>query len=532
MATSLELAITAIRSGRKEEGRQLLNLLIQQNPNNEMAWLWMSSVVNNDQQRARCLYHVLAINPNNDLARRGLQLLGIVVSDSRPVRVPRDSQPIPIQKPASAEPFVPNIFEQGLSASATQPLAQTQPLAAPASLPLPTAERRPFRLDPKAITQELPFTPLREPFGDSARRSPSAFYPRAEATPPTPANPPAPVEATPANGTAKNGATSAEAVSAAKTPIAAVKLEEEIPLPDFPPGAASLPAPVTLNQPAQLSPTAAFPTLESGQPTKPETGSVQNGSEPAVTPPAAAEPSVHEQLALVPLPPQPASPPPVQPAYPAPLSIQETRPSQPIWTTQPNPTQPVPNGQSSYAAPGLNGQVTMGMPTQFLQPQPPLPAVPVNHANATIGMPLPMASPAPQMDPLAALHSSATMGVPAFGQMPYQSPYPQNQVYHSSATMAMPTMTEAEARARLLASQGLLPAVDPLAALRVMANAESQLQTGVKSVKKGSKSKKKIEEEEDEGEEVNLLAVIVFGSLSITALGGLGMLILLWVTST
>src|SRR5512147_201706 len=98
MATSLELAITAIRSGRKDEGRQLLNLLIQQNPNNEMAWLWMSSVVNTDEQRARCLYHVLAINPTNEMARRGLQLLGITVSDSRPVKVPRDSQPIPIQR--------------------------------------------------------------------------------------------------------------------------------------------------------------------------------------------------------------------------------------------------------------------------------------------------------------------------------------------------------------------------------------------------------------------------------------------------
>ena len=96
MATSLELAITAIRSNRKDEGRQLLNLLIQENPNNEAAWLWMSSVVDTDEQRARCLYHVLAVNPDNQIARRGLQLLGIVVSDSRPVKVPRDSQPIKI----------------------------------------------------------------------------------------------------------------------------------------------------------------------------------------------------------------------------------------------------------------------------------------------------------------------------------------------------------------------------------------------------------------------------------------------------
>ena len=55
MGVSLELAIAAIRSGRKEEGRQLLNLLIQQDPNNDKAWLWMSSVVDTDEQRARCL---------------------------------------------------------------------------------------------------------------------------------------------------------------------------------------------------------------------------------------------------------------------------------------------------------------------------------------------------------------------------------------------------------------------------------------------------------------------------------------------
>lgn len=522
MTTSLELAITAIRSGRKEEGRQLLNLLIQQNPNNEMAWLWMSSVVSNDEQRARCLYHVLAINPQNELARRGLQLLGIVVSDSRPVRVPRDSQPIPIQKPASAEPFVPNIFEQGLTAPATQPLTQTQPMATPTSLPLPVVERRPFRLDPKAITQELPFTPLREPFSESTRRSPSAFYPRVEESSlaPVPVTP----NPTPTNGTpALNGAVPAPAQSAQSpdTPVA----PNDIPLPDFPPVSAP-----------PLSPVAAPPSPEAVpapvEESNPGPGPHQNGSEPTIAPALDAEQSIPVHRAMVPLPPQPTVPPPVQPGYPAPMSIQETRPSQPIWTAQTNlpPSQPQPghHGQMPYSAAGLNGQVTMGMPTQFLQPQPPFQAVPVNHANATMGMP----AAQPQLDPLAALHSNATMGVPAYGGLPYQTALPQNQIYHSSSTMAMPTMTEAEARARLLASQGMMPALDPLTALRAMANAESQLQIGSKSVKKGAKSKKKIEEDEDEGEEVNMLAVIVFGSLSITALGGLGMLILLWVTST
>lgn len=148
MATSLELAIAAIRSGRQEEGRQLLNLLIQQNPNNEMAWLWMSSVVSNDEQRARCLYHVLAINPGNAVARKGLEVLGIVVSDSRPVKVPRDSQPIQIPRPSPVQ-------SGGQQRALPEP-QQSGPAAAQPAQP----ERRPFRVDPQTVAEELPFTPI------------------------------------------------------------------------------------------------------------------------------------------------------------------------------------------------------------------------------------------------------------------------------------------------------------------------------------------------------------------------------------
>jgi nitrate reductase NapE component len=44
-----------------------------------------------------------------------------------------------------------------------------------------------------------------------------------------------------------------------------------------------------------------------------------------------------------------------------------------------------------------------------------------------------------------------------------------------------------------------------------------------------SRKRHKVEEEEEEG--MNILAVIIFGSLSVTALGGLGMLILLMFTT-
>jgi hypothetical protein len=540
MATSLELAITAIRSGRKEEGRQLLNLLIQQNPNNEQAWLWMSSVVNNDEQRARCLYHVLAINPNNELARRGLQLLGIVVSDSRPVKVPRDSQPIPIHKlPAlpAGEPFVPNVFEQGQNQGLPQ-------LPASVSQPAPPPERRPFRLDPKAVTQELPFTPLREPFTEILRRSPSAFIPRVEpveanstVVPAAPPGPPpdAPVPSATATQPmpndlalslvpANSGAAPRPEVFQSDPP--AIAAEAAIPLPTFPAVPQAL-ATAMANEPVRPG-TANSLAVEPNQPTKPE--SRPPSMEPQATPPAVTPPAQPPALG----PGYTTPPAPAQLGYPT-MAVQETRPSQPIWTTPvigaANPMQP-PSGQPPYPGPGINGQITMGMPTHFLQPQSPLPVVPINHGNVTMGMPLPAPNAQHPVDPMAALHASATLGVPIYAQPPYQAPFPQNQVYHSSATMAMPTMTEAEARARLMASQGMPGPMDPLAALKAAAAAmESQGQNGAKSAKKGGKAKKVVEEDDEEGEEVNLTAVIVFGSLSVTALGGLGMLILLWVTS-
>ncbi|MBN1310486.1 MAG: tetratricopeptide repeat protein [Anaerolineae bacterium] len=79
MATQDELlqrGIAAARAGQAEEARQWLAQVIKINPQSEAAWLWMSSVVQNDEQRAYCLQQVLAINPQNEMAIKGLQALG------------------------------------------------------------------------------------------------------------------------------------------------------------------------------------------------------------------------------------------------------------------------------------------------------------------------------------------------------------------------------------------------------------------------------------------------------------------------
>ncbi len=72
---TLEDAIQAIRSGNKEEGRQILEEILETDENNEEVWLWLSSVVDTDEDREICLENVLALDPDNIVAQRGLEAL-------------------------------------------------------------------------------------------------------------------------------------------------------------------------------------------------------------------------------------------------------------------------------------------------------------------------------------------------------------------------------------------------------------------------------------------------------------------------
>jgi hypothetical protein len=73
--TLLREAIAAVKAGDKARGRALLARVLQVDPRNEQAWMWMSEVVETDERRAYCLRRVLAINPENESAKKGLQSL-------------------------------------------------------------------------------------------------------------------------------------------------------------------------------------------------------------------------------------------------------------------------------------------------------------------------------------------------------------------------------------------------------------------------------------------------------------------------
>jgi len=79
--TMLQEAIGAIRRGENTRARDLLTRLLKNDPANPDYWLWMSAVVETTKERIYCLQEVLKRDPNNEGARRGLVLLGVLQPD-------------------------------------------------------------------------------------------------------------------------------------------------------------------------------------------------------------------------------------------------------------------------------------------------------------------------------------------------------------------------------------------------------------------------------------------------------------------
>lgn len=75
MPDKLQQAISLIKAGDEHGAARLLAEVLHVEPRNETAWLWMSAVVTKPEQRRHCLEQVLRINPNNQMARKGLARL-------------------------------------------------------------------------------------------------------------------------------------------------------------------------------------------------------------------------------------------------------------------------------------------------------------------------------------------------------------------------------------------------------------------------------------------------------------------------
>lgn len=103
----LQDAIMLIKAGDKSKALALLTEILKDDPRNENAWLWLSTLATGDKQR-RCLEKVLEINPNNEQARQELLKS-------------RDAQAPQIQKPAQEAPGVQSSAATSVKPGAAQP---------------------------------------------------------------------------------------------------------------------------------------------------------------------------------------------------------------------------------------------------------------------------------------------------------------------------------------------------------------------------------------------------------------------------
>lgn len=77
----LRAGIRAAQQNNLDQARTLLEGVLRQDRNNELAWIWMASVVQSTREKRVCLERVLQINPENEAARQAINnLVGVVGS--------------------------------------------------------------------------------------------------------------------------------------------------------------------------------------------------------------------------------------------------------------------------------------------------------------------------------------------------------------------------------------------------------------------------------------------------------------------
>lgn len=73
----MQLGIQTARTGNKQNARMIFQQVLDQDKENERAWLWMAAVAETPMERLRYLNTVLHINPGNQTALRQLEKMKI-----------------------------------------------------------------------------------------------------------------------------------------------------------------------------------------------------------------------------------------------------------------------------------------------------------------------------------------------------------------------------------------------------------------------------------------------------------------------
>lgn len=128
----LAQGISAARAGRAAEAQATLLKVLEADDRSELAWLWLSGLLAAPDERRVCLENVLAINPDNAHARRGLALLERAgpTQDLQPAPRSVAPQPAPPVAPALNQPLAVPAPHERLPPSQPAPAPQPAPAAA------------------------------------------------------------------------------------------------------------------------------------------------------------------------------------------------------------------------------------------------------------------------------------------------------------------------------------------------------------------------------------------------------------------
>ncbi|MCB0192562.1 MAG: hypothetical protein KDJ65_11515 [Anaerolineae bacterium] len=154
----LKQAITSIKSGDKTTGQRILAEVIKSNPSNEIAWLWMASVLDEPHKKKKCFQSVLQINPNNELAKKGLAQFETTPtlghSGSTPLLIP-SIEDISFTKPGSVKKLTSSkqIEEASLTLAQSESSTSDRITAKPISIkPLQKSSQK-----SKVATKKCPY---------------------------------------------------------------------------------------------------------------------------------------------------------------------------------------------------------------------------------------------------------------------------------------------------------------------------------------------------------------------------------------
>lgn len=126
----LKRGIAALKAGRKAEARNLLMQVVGQDERNEMAWLWLSGAVDTDEDRLICMENMLTINPNNESAQRGIEILrkrSAPGLDSTPDAKSLEDKPATSRRSTPSEPGTREIISTPSVPSASRPRIKEVP---------------------------------------------------------------------------------------------------------------------------------------------------------------------------------------------------------------------------------------------------------------------------------------------------------------------------------------------------------------------------------------------------------------------